>query len=209
VGDERIMLIDHEAFGLHLQVVRPNPRRLMSVSSNALVAIKARAPVVIDRYRFSPQSGVEVFEPGALLSVVDSVPHDGGVIHERVTDHIVYDYRCPETFIKLVLTFRPGGHQVWHFDRSTLSASFATLGAVAHSACVMLSRMISALGERRALPLIVELTDHPSHFVRWSAIQALGKLDGAKARAALEKAVDDRHPHIRASAHKTLSKLQV
>jgi hypothetical protein len=148
---------------------------------------------------------VDVFESGASLVFMDSLRHDGGVIHERVADHIVYDYRCPETFVKLTLSFRPGGDQVWHFDRRALSASFATLGSVAHSSCVMLATMVRALGERRALPLILELTDHTSHVVRWSAIQALGKLDGALARAALEKAMSDRHPHVRASARKALS----
>jgi HEAT repeats len=207
VGEERIVLIEHERFGLHLRIVRSGAPYLLSVSSDALVAIKMHAPVTIDRYRFAPGNGVEVFEPGAALLLVDSVFYDGGVIHERVTEHVVYDYRCAETFVKLVMTFRPGGAQVWHFDRRTLSASFATLGSVDHSADVMLSRMIGALGERRALPLILELTNHPSHVVRWSAIQALGRLDGAQAKVALEAAVNDSHPHIRASAEKMLRRL--
>lgn len=125
----------------------------------------------------------------------------------RVCRQVVHDYESAAPFARLCLALQPSAGQRWVFDRATLRASYPMLESLEDSGCMALCRMVAALTERRALPMLRELVDHASHAVRWSAIQAIGKLDGREARQLLERATHDAHPHVRAAAQRALDRL--
>ena len=53
------------------------------------------------------------------------------------------------------------------------------------------------------------ISEHPSHFVRWAAIQAVGRLDRARAVELLRRSLEDAHPHVRSMAAKVLAKVGI
>jgi HEAT repeat protein len=68
------------------------------------------------------------------------------------------------------------------------------------------ARVLAELGGAGATPRLVRLTGHPAHFVRWTALQSLARVDGAAARDALRAALDDPHPHVRNAAGRALAR---
>jgi hypothetical protein len=207
LDDGALVLARTPHFVLSAQTIRHADDHLRICGTDNLVALVASAPVMVSRYRIAADVDLDVFEPGAPLALLDRRPHDGEPRWQRRTDRIAYDYESATPFVKLCLGLRPSAGQRWLFDRSTLRASYPVLESGEASGCITLCQMVAAMTERRALPMLLELTDHASHAVRWSAIQAIGKLDGREGRRLLDRAVTDAHPHIRAAASRALARL--
>jgi hypothetical protein len=202
-----LALIRAPRFALSVQVVPAAGGPFCIPDTDQLVIVLARHPVEVIRYRVSANIDLDVFDPTALLVELDRRAAGGDPIWERRADRLVHDYRAAAPFARLCLALRPSTGQAWVFDRATLRASFPMLGSRDDSGSIALCRIVAALAEHRALPMLLDLAAHPSHAVRWAAIQAIGKLDGAEARRLLDRAATDPHPHIRAAAQRTLSRL--
>jgi len=207
LDDDALPLIRALRFALSVQIAPGTGGPLCIPAADQLVLVIARAPVEVVRYRIATGVDLEVFDPSASLAVLDRRAYTGEPIWERRADRVVHDYRAAAPFARLCLALRPSIGQRWVFDRSSLRASFPMLGSLDDSGDVALCRMVAALPERRALPMLLDLAGHRSHAVRWAAIQAIGKLDGREGRRLLERAAHDPHPHIRAAAQRTLSRL--
>lgn len=52
------------------------------------------------------------------------------------------------------------------------------------------------------------LCEHPEHFVRWSAIRGLIRIDFQEGLAMVRKALKDPHPHVRNAAARALQKME-
>jgi hypothetical protein len=207
IDEGALVLARSPRFVLSAQTVHRAADHLQICGTDNLVALVSSTPVMVSRYRIAADVDLDVFEPGAPLAMLDRRPHDGEPIWQRRTDRIAYDYESAAPFVKLCLGLRPSAGQRWLFDRSTLRASYPVLESAEASGSITLCQMVAALTERRALPMLLELTEHASHAVRWSAIQAVGKLNGREGRRLLGRAVTDAHPHIRAAASRALARL--
>ena len=93
----------------------------------------------------------------------------------------------------------------WRFD----AASFKCLGAVSSDITVSRLRetleLASALGVRSIVAPARSLLDHPSHFVRWSALSAVARLSKRDALPMLRRATRDAHPQLRRAAVRLLA----
>ncbi len=212
-----LMLLEDEDFVLQLKKFQGagGPARLTEASaylctpaSDALVILKGKGRKRVRRYKIDGAIDLEVFTPGVGLQLVDEREYDGGLVEERLADKMVYEYSSDEDFMMLRLAYRPFADQCWHFDRSTLASKFPSAGLMDQSALVNTAKVLGALGDPGALPHLLELAAHPSHFVRWAAIQAVGRLDRGAAIELLNRSVEDSHPHIRSMAAKVLTKLR-
>ena len=95
----------------------------------------------------------------------------------------------------------------WTFDRQSLAPIGATENDPAESHLVSLIRA-AALFDETDLRLLRRALLHPSHNVRWAALQAIGKLDADTAAALLPELGRDPHPHVRRAAERTLARLK-
>ncbi|MBO9880511.1 HEAT repeat domain-containing protein [Xanthomonas sp. D-109] len=93
----------------------------------------------------------------------------------------------------------------WMVDRPSLKVVQAISSSPVHSELEIMARALGAMrnGGTNALEKLVA---HDIHFVRWAAIQAMGRISPARAMELLEKATTDEHPHIRQSAANFLSR---
>lgn len=69
-----------------------------------------------------------------------------------------------------------------------------------------LTRHYAAERSRSSLDQLHELACHPCHMVRWSAMQAVARIDGSMAMVLIRKAVDDPHPGVRSAARRVIEK---
>jgi hypothetical protein len=204
---ESFLLLQNERFAVSLKLVTKPSDLLNTPGVDRFTVFRSPAPVMIDRYRISGRFDPDVFDPGATLELDKSWQDDGSCLYQSRAEPFVHDYHAPAPILVAQLVRYPASSQIWFFHRETRRAAFPVVGYMELSSYVLLSRMIAAMGERRALPLLEELTANGSHVVRWAAIQAIGKLDGAAGRAQLQRALSDPHPHISSAAAKTLAKI--
>lgn len=70
-------------------------------------------------------------------------------------------------------------------------------------------RELARLNDKRAVPVLLKLLDHPEWRVRRNAVNALAALDAADSRARIEQAAEqDPHQSVREAAKAALSRLQ-
>jgi hypothetical protein len=207
VGNNFLLLAATPAYTLHLRVVDGETPLLYSSSADAFLCCPEKSPLALDVYRIEGEPDLAHFRENVPLRLVESGSCAGRLVRQRKADPLVYDFRSPCPAVLLKLTLLPPAELVWVFDRAGLASSYSMLSRVSMSGLVMLCKMIGAVRERRAIPWLVELARHPSHVVRWSAIQAIGRLDRTLAVEHLLDARADEHPSIRESAALVVARL--
>ena len=90
----------------------------------------------------------------------------------------------------------------WVYDVPTRAPVLAVAADPRSSRIEFACRLLARLGDRRDVPALEEVTVHPDHFVRWTALQSIVQLDLARGNELIEAALDDPHPHIRRAAHR-------
>lgn len=93
----------------------------------------------------------------------------------------------------------------WMAERSPLRIVQAISASPIHSELEIMARTLGALRKGGA-DVLGRLAGHESHFVRWAAIQAMGRIEPDRALLLLQNATADAHPHIRRSASAFLSR---
>jgi hypothetical protein len=181
---------------------------LFTTRSNATYVIEAPSEVVIRRYALARAVDLSVFERGVSLVHVSDEIYDGGAVHEAIDDGYVYDYLCDDEFAMVRVDHAPFADQTWHFDRGNLLSVFPSAAHVSQSTLVSMAKLLGAMREPECLPHLEVIAAHPSHFVRWAAIQATGRIDQVAAIALLRSAADDHHPRVRNGARKALAHLE-
>jgi hypothetical protein len=177
--------------------------------SNGVLVIQQTAPVTVHRYRLPEGMDRSAFEVGIPIEYVGSEHYDGSAIVETPADTDILDYECPIGEAWMIrLNYAPYAIETWFFDKSRLQSAFASAVLPETSSMVTLCRVFGAAHDTKAIPLVEELARHEAHFVRWAAIQAMGQIDGLRARGLLEKSCEDPHPHIRAAAERAHAKLR-
>lgn len=178
---------------------------LFTTRSNAAYMLCGGEGVTINRYRLPEQVDLAVFQPGVRLSLADQSLYSGGVLHEAPDDGFVYDYASAGEFAMVRIDYVPFADQTWHFDRENLLSVFPSAAHVSQSTLVCMAKTLGAMRAPEALPHLHDIASHPSHFVRWAAIQAMAKVDRDAAFALLERAAVDPHPHVQSMARNVLA----
>lgn len=112
----------------------------------------------------------------------------------------------PEPTLALRLFSEPIHDLQWQFDPVSRLSVAAISARELDSELVSLAKLLGALGDPAATDALFELTFHPRHFVRWTALQALGLVDVEKASRRLRDFIDDRHPEVAAIASRMVAR---
>lgn len=192
----------------HVDRLSEAERYVHTAPSNSVLVIRGKAPVTVNRYRLPPGTDRAGFQAGILLEPLGSERYDGSYIVERHDDDEIRDYHCEAGEAWMVrLNYPPYATETWFFEKSTLRSVFASAVLADYSSLVTLCRVFGAQQDEGAKPLVEELAKSEAHFVRWAAVQAMGRIDGERARQMIEERCEDPHPHIQAAALSALEKL--
>jgi hypothetical protein len=163
------------------------------------------------------QLDITLFELGDSFdhAVFDRAQQLGVGVHQslRPGDSLVVDgsrhairVDVREPTLALRLFSEPIHDLQWQFDSASRSPVAAISARELDSELVSLAKLLGALGDPSAIDVLLELTSHPRHFVRWTALQALGLVDGEQAGQRLQDFVHDRHPEVAAIASKMVAR---
>lgn len=208
IGENNIRLDSRPEYSLHLEIWRAPKPLLHSTAVDSVLRVISPTPVLQRVYRIDGPFDPEVFIADVPLRLESERRIDGIAHAQRKGEGRVYDYVSESPFLTLELSLRPADPYLWFFDRERLRSTYASFSGAQLSGYTLSAKALAAVGEARALPLLMRMTEHPSHAVRWAAIQALGRIDGDAAFERLERAEHDPHPHIRNAAARTLARLR-
>lgn len=207
VGSDFLLLVAANNYTLHLRVVEGKSPLLFTSGADAFIAVPSHSQIDLDVYEVDRSVDLKSFDDQAGLSLRESTPCAGTIVRQEKGKPVVHDFHAQAPSVLAKLTLLPPDELVWVFRRDTMKASHPMLSRADMSALVMLCKMVASMREKRAAYLVADLAQHPSHAVRWAAIQALGQLDPPLAISHLQTALRDEHPNIRASARRTLERL--
>lgn len=170
------------------------PFELIVMPLNGALTVDAyqidRPPVLAEGSRIQHQ-GRSVLEPGtALLCGASGTVHDLRIQQPTLVAKLIGAVREPLQ---------------WMIDRGSGEVIQAISSSPVHSELEIMARTLGALRDGGA-DTLASLATHESHFVRWSAIQAMGRVDAQQALQLLDHARTDAHPQIRQSASSVLAR---
>jgi hypothetical protein len=184
------------------------PVALESSPAHRLVACAWPESTKVGVYR-APSAARDVFDPSAILEARGQLAlARGATLRVRAYQDVV-DIWVPGTRgLVLELVGKPQGQVVWAYDPSTLRA-LSPIAADKNAAHLeYLAWTLAKIGDSSSVPAIAALTEHPAHFVRWTAVRTVMELDQEQGLTLLERAARDRHPHVSAAARRALAQLQ-
>jgi len=204
--ERRLPLFRIPGFSLNISFVNVKraSREIASTSSAAWIAplhdgvriARYRVPEELRRGMFSREAQLEPLTTESLRSL-------------RVTPVIrtTQAYRLeadgPE-ICAIVFEATQRDPLIWRFDPATLKCIGVNPSDVKITRIKETLRLIELMKLREAAPYVQSVANHTSHFLRWSAISTLYKLQSPAALPLLRRATRDPHPHVRRAANALL-----
>ena len=197
----------NERYSLHLATHRRSPTFLYSATSVGMVSPLGTKPVAYDRYRLPDGWCNEIFDPSVRPRLVESaVAKPGEIIQFHSGDIIDLKFDGEACLAKFFSTDFDA--VMWSFDRHSLEPLHAYSADMESTIYTYMAEALAEFGGQRAIPGLTCLSTHPVHYVRWKAIQMLGRVCQASTVSALEAASNDPHPHVRNAAQKSLANIR-
>lgn len=113
---------------------------------------------------------------------------------------------APSPMVFLRLSSAPTGDFEWAFERTSLRAQAYSTIRLAESNLCGIFELLGDVGDDRTVSLIENFVDHSLHFVRWKAIQAIGRCDRQRGLELASAARRDPHRDVRTAATLTLAR---
>ncbi|WP_224247389.1 HEAT repeat domain-containing protein [Hyalangium gracile] len=194
---------------LALQVLSPGarPATVEGPAEHLLVGAMGPAPLEVERHTEEPVARDDVFDPGRRLLPEASRTLLRGDVLVLAAGRDVCVPRPTAPTVIVSVSAGPVRPLRWFYDGTTCRAVRAVAGDPTASRLELTAELLAELGGAAAAPTLIQLTEHPAHHVRWSALRALSRVDTGAAQDRLQLAADDPHPHIRTAARRTLARL--
>jgi hypothetical protein len=182
------------------EYIRSNP-------THKLICVFGPEPLVVDYYPASQDIDTDVFDASAFLTTPRREVFQRNEIC-LVDGTLALADIVTEKPVNAVWLTGPTRRSIqWLFSRHTRKSVQAIPSTPADADTVSLIRALVSLRSAGAVPTLCALTSHTSHLVRAEALQALAALDPEGARASLQRAVNDEHPHVRVTSEKFIAAL--
>ncbi|HEX3895757.1 MAG TPA: HEAT repeat domain-containing protein [Rudaea sp.] len=172
---------------------------------HAMIAVIGPEPLVVDRYKPSHDIDNDVFDPQVALLLPKRKVYAPGSICVVDTRKGLFDFLVESPTFVMILSGRVRRAIQWVFSRHTLQAVHAIPGNPNDAHIAEMIGALTAMGSATSIATLYALTAHSSHVIRWSALQALARLNPEAAKASLQRATKDAHPHVRSASEKAIA----
>ena len=176
-----------------------------SQAGHAMIAVIGPEPLVVDRYQPSHDVDNDVFDPHVTLLLPKREVYIPGTVCIVDTSKGVFDFLVESQTFVMILSGRVRRAIRWVFSRHTLQAVHAIPSSDNDAHIAAMISALAAMRSTTSIATLYGLTTHPSHFIRWSALQALTRLNPEAAKASLQRATKDKHPHVRTASEKAIA----
>jgi hypothetical protein len=216
-GADTIALVRRRRFSLSVKLLRamgPRPAKIHSLPEHLMLGVLGPAPLAIDVYREAPAYPGEVFDRALSLEGRESrvlAPGDVACLHAG--RDVLLPMNRNETTLALVLASDRVERQRRVYTVETGRAEGVVSADPTASRLEFAARILAELGAGEgsrdaAAEGLHRLCEHPAHFVRWTALRSLFRVDAGAGIARLRRALTDPHPHVRAAAARAVARIR-
>lgn len=199
-------LHEGQGYSLALAVLEDTRRYIHSTPFLGMYAPIAGGSLSYQVFSYPENYRNAEFDAGVKLQHVRDGHCTSGEILPLEGEAFTYHFPVERPTLVVKFTTAPFDTLEWLFDRKTWQAVRANDAALQSTQLRVAAHLLARLKNPSSIEPLQLLTRHPSHVVRWAAIQNLARLAPAAGLDALAEARRDAHPHIRHAAEKTLGK---
>lgn len=216
-GTTELPIFIFKYFALVLKIIQPHEyelakkagSHLSSLANNSILRVSGESTLGVELYEESPERLAEEFDPKLKLNKKGKqVLESGQGIHLKSGKDVLRFY-CPQGKPALALILQDQKSQtiLWAYDAKSLKPKQAFSSTQGVSRIEMSANFLGSIQDRAALPILESLMNHAEHFIRWTAIKNILRIDLVQGQAALVQGSRDPHPHVRRASQKTLENL--
>lgn len=197
---------------LDILLVEPGhaPDELIGYPSHVLIGVVGRtahARLTLARYRHGASYRNEQFDAEtALAREPDELLGAGDVAGVRAGREVFRLVAAAAPCAVILLQSKPFLQYAWQYDPDTGKPRQAICPDSATFRLFYTTRLLKEIQGPGNVAALLHISHHRSHFVRWSALQALFANDRSAALERLEEALDDPHPRVRDAARRALGR---
>jgi hypothetical protein len=196
-----IPILQTEMFSLRLVFLSPPSADapITSVARSMLLAPVGRDAVLLETYAM-PTRKVDRYHRHDSARAIESRRLEIGTTVSLLRRRHAYRLLPAVRTVVLILEIGATDPFTWQYDRTTLAPRRGVPRDLSATRLIETLRLISVWGDASFLPLVEELFRHPSHAVRWAALQTAWKIAPERPLKLTARAARDRHPDLRAVA---------
>lgn len=182
---------------------------LYLVPNHSLATRISQTPISVTRYALPDSLPIDALSSEVAL--------ESRGAHEPAAGELILRNGARETLAIVAspgapaLTFRvnsaPFGEYEWSVNPDTLKPSQLFSMRERESFLVTIMELLKDVGSLSSLPHLDRYTQHPLHFVRWKAVQAIAQIDTELGIQRIRTAADDPSPEVSRAARATLEAL--
>jgi hypothetical protein len=164
--------------------------------------------LIVERYRHVPPYRNDLFDPHAALAPLPDVSLTPGRVLDVEAGWDAFRIRAVSRAVPLVLLHSKAVLEfAWQYDAVTLEPRQAICPRSSAYRLFYATKLLGEVPAAGSAEALLRISGHPSHFVRWAALQALFSVDPAAAQRRLLEATDDPHPRVRQAAQLAAAQL--
>jgi hypothetical protein len=181
------------------------PPILWGSSRHQLHCVACDRAVVGELYERSVSGPEDVFSPAGQLTLVRNGHWSRGETVTLKSNRHFLCFEAAHPALMLGLSSAPVTNFRWLYRTNTL-LPYAICPARTSSRKLELALVLAgALQISEASEAVSRFLDHDEFCVRWTALEAMVRIDRTAGLAALDRAVNDRHPEVRRRAENTIN----
>lgn len=209
-----LFLADSDEFLLSMSLVyreRVAEDKIFGLPASCFFANPSTSPISVGVRDIPDDCDLGVFDARHVLSAPRRlwIAPNESVFLDASKVVVQYEPDVPLLLIKLTLK-RSEAKQVWVYGRATGVPLMVSSSSLLASRLQMVSWVLGELlrdqscDPEESITLLRALAFNPHHFVRWSALQAICKVDVGEGIDLLKRATTDAHPLVREGASRAL-----
>lgn len=212
-SDVDMLVLRSRYFNLTLKIVAQTAQtsRLIGLASDMIITPLMALGATMTRYREPPGPATKTLDRSGQLELVgdESVPFGHSNYFKAGEDVFVIQNSTELPSLVACLSSTVTLTTRWEYDIATRQRIRVMAADHSVSRLQLLASVLAEMQDPRAVTALVGLMDHPAHYVRWAALQAVICLDHEQGMSLLKKATNDSHEHVRSAAIRSLAKLDI
>jgi hypothetical protein len=167
-----------------------------------------RCFVDVELFAYPGRYRNEIFDPETRLVPLGTSRLEGGSLQRAVAGTNAFRISAVQGPVMLVLLKSPPAMEFsWTYDRESLSATVGMVPQLHAYRLYYAARLLGQIPRRQSLESLLALSDHSAHFVRWTALQSLFRIDFDAGVERLKRATADEHPSVSRAAQRALQSI--
>jgi hypothetical protein len=212
-SDVEVLVLRSHLFNLKLRIVGPTAQtnRLIGHASDMVITPLNLNGITMTYYKEPISTNADNLDRSGHLQLLGNALLPFGRSSYFKAGRDIFAIPNEDASIRLLACLSANATLTtrWEYDATTGARIRAVAADHSVSRLQLLASVLAEMRDPKAVTALEGLMEHPAHYVRWAALQAVFCLDRRHGVSLLHKATNDAHQHVRSAAVRSLTKLNI